>query len=78
MMEPYYIKLEHNSDKYQSKKIKAKLYLKYIVLKELMQIVIEHGRNPPYKFDKDSKLKKIKDGKYGLAKKYKKRCYYGL
>ena len=75
-MKPYR-ELDHNSDKYWSKKIKAKLYLKYIVLKGLIQIEIEHGRNPLFNIDIDAKLKKIKDGKYGLPRKTKK-CYYGL
>ena len=70
MMEPYNdLKL----DKYRSKKTKADIYLKYILLEDLKYVVYIHSDMPEYNFATDERLDKIRKGKYGLAAKTDKK-----
>ena len=47
------------------RKTKAKVYLRYSLLVDLMQIVKTYGRKDNYKFENDEKLACLKSGEFG-------------
>ena len=52
-------------DKAKAQKIKAEIFLRYELLKDLMSIVKTHGRNTEYNFMNNPKLKKFIEGESG-------------
>ena len=52
------------SEGYCAKLIKSEIYLKCILLMNLMEIVKKYGRNPNYNFETDEKLNSIRCGEY--------------
>ena len=73
MMTPYPLPDgAQSSKKLNARKVKTELYLKYVLLVDLMQVVATYGRTPEYNFDTDEKLAAIVKGKHSDQKCTKK------
>lgn len=68
MMTKHYAPARRNAnpdtktEKTKAREVKAEIFLRYELLKQLMEVVKKHGRDKEYNFDKDTKLAKIRDG----------------
>lgn len=62
MMKSY---LKHKKFRFDARSTKAEAFMKYTVLVDLMTIVKNFGRKPPYKFEIDTRLVQVRDGKFG-------------
>ena len=52
--------------KHQASRLKARIYLQYILLVEILGIVKKYGRDEKYDFSSDDRLSKILQGSYGF------------
>ena len=55
-----------------ARKSKSDVYLRYILLVNLLNIVTKYGRNPEYNFEKDAGLEFLLQGEYGVFKQDEK------
>lgn len=62
MMKPY---LQLKMGKVWARNIKAELFLKYMLLLDVMTIDQKYGRKPDFNFDNDENLAMVLDGAYG-------------
>ena len=56
---------EQKGGKLRARECKSEIFLRYELLKDIMNIVKKYGRNAEYNFKNDSKLSKIKEGDFG-------------